>query len=334
MIRIACTNCKTILLIDDAFAGGVCRCQHCGTIQTVPARARDTATAGVSGQPVGGSKALFQNEPRADIPSGTGLDELANVVASSGLSGSGLQSRRLTRPPQTPAARNLTPILIAVGFVILGLLGAIVYLMMRKPAQPTPAANNTANVITPNGSGPTPVDKPNFCGLLIGENSVVYVLDRGSSAREIFRALEDATLKSVASLGPERRFQILFWANGSDDAGYPQSSTTYATKENIDAARQVMDSVAVFGASDIKPALQKAIASNPDVIIIATPKGWDLDDAWAKDVLSMRGNSKVKIDTVSLGSGGESETLKSVAAKSSGQYLQVDEAALRNFAGS
>ena len=24
MIRLACTNCKTVLLIDDAFAGGVC----------------------------------------------------------------------------------------------------------------------------------------------------------------------------------------------------------------------------------------------------------------------------------------------------------------------
>ena len=28
------------LEIDDAFAGGVCRCQHCGTIQTVPSKKR------------------------------------------------------------------------------------------------------------------------------------------------------------------------------------------------------------------------------------------------------------------------------------------------------
>ena len=34
MIRIACTNCKTVLSIDDAFAGGVCRCQHCGSFPT------------------------------------------------------------------------------------------------------------------------------------------------------------------------------------------------------------------------------------------------------------------------------------------------------------
>lgn len=36
MIRLECSNCRTVLTIDDAFAGGVCRCQQCGTIQTVP----------------------------------------------------------------------------------------------------------------------------------------------------------------------------------------------------------------------------------------------------------------------------------------------------------
>ena len=38
MIQLQCTNCNTVLSIDDAFAGGVCRCQHCGTIQTVPVK--------------------------------------------------------------------------------------------------------------------------------------------------------------------------------------------------------------------------------------------------------------------------------------------------------
>ena len=37
MISLTCTSCKKVLQIDDAFAGGVCRCQYCGTIQTVPA---------------------------------------------------------------------------------------------------------------------------------------------------------------------------------------------------------------------------------------------------------------------------------------------------------
>ena len=42
MIQINCTNCKALLQIDDAFAGGVCRCRHCGTIQTVPKHLKNT----------------------------------------------------------------------------------------------------------------------------------------------------------------------------------------------------------------------------------------------------------------------------------------------------
>ena len=57
MITITCSNCQTQLTMDEAFAGGVCRCQHCGTIQTVPKSARDNAdqTGGASLQLQGGA---------------------------------------------------------------------------------------------------------------------------------------------------------------------------------------------------------------------------------------------------------------------------------------
>src|SRR5476651_291208 len=99
MISISCTNCKTVLSIDDAFAGGVCRCQHCGTIQTVPAKARDGAAVGATGQSIGGMKSSYQN---SDVGSGTGLDELAGIVVSSGLS-----SSRLTRKSKSEGKPKL-----------------------------------------------------------------------------------------------------------------------------------------------------------------------------------------------------------------------------------
>ena len=46
MIAIACTACKKVMTIDDAFAGGVCRCTNCGTIQTVPVHLKGNADAG------------------------------------------------------------------------------------------------------------------------------------------------------------------------------------------------------------------------------------------------------------------------------------------------
>src|SRR4029078_6293105 len=96
MISLACTSCKKVLEIDDAFAGGVCRCQHCGTIQTVPASLKRANRAGAP-QPAVASKALYEKKKRGprDIGrSGSGLEALADSVgARSGRPRSALKSR-------------------------------------------------------------------------------------------------------------------------------------------------------------------------------------------------------------------------------------------------
>ena len=67
MIQLNCTNCRELLTIDDAFAGGVCRCQFCGTIQTVPANLKQ---GGRPSTPIGSSpgtqKTLYQRQSSAN----------------------------------------------------------------------------------------------------------------------------------------------------------------------------------------------------------------------------------------------------------------------------
>src|SRR4051812_19184983 len=93
MIRLTCTHCKSTLEMDDAFAGGVCRCQHCGTIQTVPTHAKNTAHPQPSTGKSSTSKSLYKGRTgpafEAGSSSSSGLDELASAVASSGLGGTG-----------------------------------------------------------------------------------------------------------------------------------------------------------------------------------------------------------------------------------------------------
>ena len=48
MITVNCSSCKAQLEMDDAFAGGVCRCHYCGTIQTVPAAAKRKGSTAAS----------------------------------------------------------------------------------------------------------------------------------------------------------------------------------------------------------------------------------------------------------------------------------------------
>lgn len=350
MISISCTNCKQVLTIDDAFAGGVCRCQHCGTIQTVPAKLKPGDTIAhetLTGTALGGSR-IVPSRKGGDVGMSSGLDELADIVASSGLAGSGLSSRRLQRPPggngstaAAPAAAqkksNLPMIAIgaAVGLAVV-LLAVILAMRSGNGDAGTRTIDRTDTGSTNSGSNnasvPTVARGPNFCGTSLGSSqSVVYVLDRGSGTRDVFDALKQATLKSAESLGPDRKFQIVFWANGQDEVIIPAGASAYATPERIADVRKKLDDVTAYGATEVKPALQRAVTESPDAIVIATGKGADLGDDFAAAVDDGRRGSSAKLYTFSVGEG-DSEVLKRIARIAGGEYAHVDSNLLDRFA--
>ena len=147
MISLTCTKCNAELSIDDAFAGGVCRCQHCGTIQTVPKRLRP-------GNPAS-PKAVFEKKPGSskkqpppDVGISSGLDELAQIVASSKPGPSiptaapvKKRARETVTPAPSQAAAQFSPIpttdhhlrnmLISAAILVLVLLGVVIGLLMR-----------------------------------------------------------------------------------------------------------------------------------------------------------------------------------------------------------
>jgi hypothetical protein len=79
--------------------------------------------------------------------------------------------------------------------------------------------------------------------------------------------------------------------------------------------------------------MQKAVSHDPSVIVLATAKGFDLDDSWVQEMLIVRGSTPVKIDTVDLGTGAPSAALRTLASKTGGEYRQVSSSQLSLFAG-
>src|SRR5438045_4173340 len=126
--------------------------------------------------------------------------------------------------------------------------------------------------------------------------TALSVLDRGDSTRDIFGELKQACYRSIATLGPQRKFQVIFWNNGSDDA-FPSGSPAYATNDNLEAAKRTLDDIAPHGKTDITSAFKKAVAANPSTIVIATAKVWELDDNFVTLIQNLRGNSSAKIHT-------------------------------------
>ena len=331
MIAITCTNCNANLSIDDAFAGGVCRCQYCGTIQTVPAKSRAGA-AGPSPKaaaPPPASKALYQNQARARGSTGpaTGLDDLASAVVSSGLSGSGLQSGRHTRKPaagteEESKKRNLVPILLgAAVVVVLLLVGILAYVLMHN--------SGSGQTSSGEGTETNTVASESFCGIPLRMKSVIFLLDRGNSISQQFDTLKAVTFKSIEQLGPNRKFQVILWDNDSGSAEFPPGEMRGATAGQIGDVRKYFQDVVATGSSHLSGPMKEAASRQPQEIMVATGK-MDLDDDDAAALRSMVGKG-IRIDAVQINSPSASPVLQEVTRETGGQFRTVSEAELRTF---
>ena len=328
MIEITCTSCKRLLNVDDAFAGGVCRCQYCGTIQTVAAKGSGQKAAAGAGK---GSKTLFENKARiAGV--GAGLEDLADVLHSSGLSNSDLRKSPST-PPATQG-QNLAPILGLAAAVIVVLLAVVLVLVFRNPPTPGPIpvpANPPAINNPPAPSAVQTAAAGNFCGIAIDQPVVAYVIDNGSSSAEVFDTVKSVLLKSIESLGPDRRFQVLFWNPSSDSYPADRATFAFAVKENIDVARRKFQDVTAAGATDPLASLKTAFANDPGQVILVTAKAGDLDDSLVDQVIQLRGNSKARIDGVAINGLPGDKVLAKIAAQTGGTFVLLSEAQLKAF---
>jgi hypothetical protein len=359
MITVNCSQCKAALEMDDAFAGGVCRCHYCGTIQAVPANARRVAAA--PAVPPRGNGAA-PHAPAA--PRGDGLDALADAVASTGLSRGALRAAPTAVPVAQPVdyarppkkSSLLLPLLIVLAVVLL-LMGIAGFFFVARtvtttarvvtPAPlpvptPVPGPAPSPGVVTPppagdSGGGPgeaPPVvapKSPHFCGIdLSGAASVVYVLDRGNSTAELFDTLKEATYRSLESLKPGTKFQIIFWDNVDAPAAYPADGMAPVSKQEIEAARSAFADLIASGRATANTALQRAAKSEPAAIVLVTGKAYEMDDSLVQTVQeSVKGGTKVH--TVALKSDDGDTVLKQVADKTHGQFRVVTGKELRDY---
>ena len=343
MILLRCSNCGQTLEIDDAFAGGVCRCRHCGTIQAVPA---DAPRAG-SGAEATGSRPLYRREEAQESPS-SGLDQLADVVAGSGMLSSGLgrtarrggkggnragkplrasDANRAAAAAKKPADKRLAVAVGLAAVLFVAAAGLTITLLTRdaRPSAAAPAADAT------------------FAGLPLGRR-VVFVLDRGEQTQPSLRALDAAVLQTVDTLPPTAQFQVVYWANvnvggdltASPVVALPGQNLRDANQANRDALRKGMAEVVSGGSTDALPALDLALRNDPETIILVTGKAWQLTGDFAAKVLARaRDRGAVPtIHTVAVGStsDGPGEPLNTIAAETGGRFIGLTTNQLRDLA--
>jgi hypothetical protein len=369
MIQINCTNCKALLQIDDAFAGGVCRCRYCGTIQTVPKHLKDANGNGASvgaaaSASVGSSKTaktLYQKKRSAVLDpgggSGSGLDDLAGIVASSGLSSARLQKKAGSAPVvKKKQDQTMTIVLASAGGLVVLLLGIIIFMALKdrgpvedKPQSPDNGSQSTVipenNTATANGGTPTTpqtnsssspavITTPNFLGQPLTEKNVVYVIDRGSASQTEGRLelAKQALLRSVRSLGSNKKFAVVFWyMEGNKPMAFPPSGLKPATPENINELQEFFDQIYVIGQTKTSLALDHACKAGAEAVVLV-PMKILLDDGFVNGVMTARGKSKAKLYCVTLEQPDLATWLKKIASSTHGAYRDVPLAEARRIA--
>ncbi|WP_428938254.1 hypothetical protein [Fontivita pretiosa] len=340
MIRLTCTNCKSLLEIDDAFAGGVCRCRNCGTIQTVPSRLKrlDPATA----VPAKASRTLYASPPRSDAVPSSGLDELAQVVASS----SGLSGSHLRRPPPGRGISREARYMLLGGMSVAAamLLGVLVTIWLM-------AGRQNAGAVQPPINGDSPAQRPaaragaadpagganaSFCGVRLDDaQTVVYLIDRGQATSQHFDYLKQAVLRSAESLGRRRRFQIVFWSedDSADSVLSFPPTPNYANAQTLELVRGKLESVWAQGRTQVMPALSRALECSPQVIILATGKGFQFDQSLTQTMLEARhrSGSQARIHAFSIGESDPSAAMVELARQTGGQALRITAGELKRF---
>ena len=359
MILLQCSNCQQTLEIDDAFAGGVCRCRHCGTIQTVPADAAKLAAGGEQGAggngqkaatPVVGSRPLYRREEQAG--SASGLDELAGAVAGSGMLSSGLSRtarrgkgtarpasrssragddpRQAVQRRKRPADRRLTIAVALAALMCVVAAGFALALVSRGNDDQSSTA-------------PAKVRDATFAGLPLGRR-VVFVLDRGVQTQPSLRALNEAVLDAISRLPVEAQFQVVYWANPdaggdvtvADVPALPGRSLRDASEANRAETARGMDALVSGGSTDVGPALDLALRNNPDTIVLATGKAWQLDASFADNVLArLDGRAErpvIHAVTVGNTADGLGEPMRRIARDTAGEFRGLTTNQLRELA--
>lgn len=318
-MKIRCTDCRKKISIDDAFAGGICRCPYC------------SATVPVSGKPSEPSEQARPATPasRPATPEVAAVQPIRHVGPEAAVRPAGRaqaadaagQERPI--PVATPVmiqglfAMALLGILVAV--VIGGGLLMIVKLVGDKDGKAGNGAGESLNPFVTNVSGPA------VAGNVPLAPPVIYVVPVSSSMAEVIDYASEMTKASISSLR-SGKFSILLCGEKSDE--FMADGYTPAGEAGIEAAAKFLESAECRGVGNVVRGIEAAQARNPKTIVLLT-RGSAAD---MEHLGEQARQSGVLIITIALdASEGDRESQAGFAKSAGGQSLSYTLGELRHY---
>jgi phage FluMu protein Com len=290
-IKIRCTECRKKISIDEAFAGGMCRCPYCKAIVYVPEDKSQAEAGARPAVPTG----------RPDVPTSRPAAPGAVPPAPPGAQVAVAEDHiPMAKPVKIQGIITIVLLALLVIMVAAGVTLALMY--VRPPDYNRDVPDDTQPV------RPLEVSKkgPAVAGIQLDEGDVVYLLDGGSTMQSTFDGAVMMTENSVLSLTDKGKFTILVSGEEKDRFLFEESQP--GGEGGQAKVMEVLRGTIVSGASNLPRALKAALAKKPRTIVLIARKV--VDDA--AEVVKEARQQGVKVHTISLD--GDSEVKQSMKA--------------------
>ena len=272
-IRIRCSDCRKKILIDEAFAGGVCRCPYCTALVFVPAVVPGSSQPGRPERPgrrpaSPGSRPAAPGAEAAVMPERTPREAIAAA-----------ESEGAEVPVATPVRiQGIATIVMLL--VLLALLGGGGYFVVSRMGgsgdddndNGTKGAGNGTRTDPPNGTGKlNPFISPGVLGPGIDgmkiDSPIIYCIEGGSSMGRTLNYAAAMTRVSIRSLTAEHKFNVLLGEEGGEPAESWYRFVLDGYKDGGEAGEQavapLLDEVTGAGAPNVSRLVKAALAYKP-----------------------------------------------------------------------
>ncbi len=259
-IKIRCKDCSKKISIDEAFAGGMCRCPYCKALVYV-----EDSAAGPGLLSSGARPAAPMSRPAAPgqaVPEQAAPAQAQDSAEVAARAAADVEHVPMARPVKIQGIITIIMLALLVLMVGGGIAMLVAYLPNGKKVDVPPPPDQQVNI------DETPQDGPGIVDIKIAA-PVIYVLDGGSSMRSTFDGARLMVLKSVGSLG-DGKFNVVVAGESQDKFIAPDMSA--GGKAGALKFTPILQEVIPTGAADIIRALKAAIDKKPKTIVLFTRK--------------------------------------------------------------
>lgn len=269
-IKIRCTECTKKISIDEAFAGGACRCPYCKAIVMVP---------GAGGSAVAGAR---PDAPRPEAP-GEGSDQQGDQPTPARLI------------PETVPMADPVRIqnFVAIGLITLLVVVMVVGIVMYSASKEPPKAPDVQVFVDMSNPFETTITGPSIASDVSIDAPIVYVIDCGNSMQRMLDMAAAITRVSIRSLQKDEKFTVIMALDHAEDAeagdkpasgkslppgvemlagGYINGSREGEKRAKVFIEELHESGRAGQGRVDVVPAIKAALELEPKTLVIYTRK--------------------------------------------------------------